>query len=492
MIIRLKIKGFKNLKEAELYFGPFTCIAGQNGVGKSNLFDALQFLSSLADSNLIEAATSIRAEKEKKRSGSDIQNLFYHDGNGYAKEMEFDIDMIIPQKGVDYLGQEAKASTTILNYHLKIGLREKDIENIGQPKSILEIIFEELRPLKKAEFIPTLKKIGANNKWINSVLQSLTHRLAPFIETDPENSGFLIRQDQSMGNSKRLKISVLPRTVLSIASDATENPTMLLVKKEMESWRILQFEPSSLRSTDDIELVENPQVDVNGGHLPSTLYRLTNDKSNAQDVKSQIANRLTELIEDVFEIDIDKDDKRGTLTLIAKSQNGPFLPARSLSDGTLRFLALSIMQADPQMQGIICLEEPENGIHPRRISPMIKLLQDIACDITLPIDNDNPLRQVIINTHSPLVVGEVMESSLLFAQSEKSNDSKYVIYKGLKGTWRESLMKNHLNKADLVNYLNPLEFESEIEKSSKARKTEVKVRERTELVGQIPMDFSNK
>jgi predicted ATPase len=491
MIIRLKIKGFKNLKEAELYFGPFTCIAGQNGVGKSNLFDALQFLSSIADNNLIEAATSIRVEKEKKRSGSDIQNLFYHDGNGYAKEMEFDMDMIIPQKGVDHLGQEAKATTTILNYRLKIGFREKDIENLGQPKSILEILFEELRPLKKAEIKPILKKIGAKNEWIDSVIQGTRQNSTSFIETDPLNAEVIIRQDQNQGNKKKMRIDFLPRTVLSTAN-AIENPTMLLVKKEMESWRILQFEPSSLRSTDDIELVENPQVDVNGGHLPSTLYRLTNDKSNSQDVKSQIANRLTELIEDVFEIDIDKDDKRGTLTLIAKSQNGPFLPARSLSDGTLRFLALSIMQADPQMQGIICLEEPENGIHPRRISPMIKLLQDIACDITLPIDNDNPLRQVIINTHSPLVVGEVMESSLLFAQSEKSNDSKYVIYKGLKGTWRESLMKNHLNKADLVNYLNPLEFESEIEKSSKARKTEVKVRERTELVGQIPMDFSNK
>ena len=485
MIVRLKIKGFKNIKETELYFGSFTCIAGPNGVGKSNLFDALQFLSSIADNNLIEAATSIRTEKEKKRSGSDIQNLFYHDGKGYAKEMEFDVDMIIPQKGVDHLGQEAEPTTTILNYRLKIGFREKDVENFVQVKSILEILFEELRPLRKAEIKPILKKIGAKNEWIESVIRGTRQNAASFIETIPDLQEVIIRQDQSHGNKKTLKINNLPRTVLSTAN-AIENPTMLLAKKEMESWRILQFEPSSLRSTDDIELVENPQVDINGGHLPSTLYRLTNDNSNSQDVKSQIANRLTELIEDVFEIDIDKDDKRGTLTLIAKSQNGPFLPARSLSDGTLRFLALSIMQADPQMQGIICLEEPENGIHPRRISPMIKLLQDIACDITLPINNDNPLRQVIINTHSPLVVGEVMEGSLLFAQSEKTNNSKYVIYKGLKGTWREQLMNNYLNKADLLNYLNPPELQSEIDKSVRSKRVETKVKDREELQLAIP------
>ena len=120
---------------------------------------------------------------------------------------------------------------------------------------------------------------------------------------------------------------------------------------------------------------------------------------------------------------------------------------------------------------------------------MIKLLQDIACDITLPVDNDNPLRQVIINTHSPLVVGEVMESSLLFAQSEKANDSKYVIYKGLKDTWREELTKNHLNKADLINYLNPPELEISNEKLGKLKEVEVKVRERAELVGQLSMGF---
>lgn len=44
MLTRLQIKGFKNLRDVDLHFGPFTCIAGRNGVGKSNLFDAITFL----------------------------------------------------------------------------------------------------------------------------------------------------------------------------------------------------------------------------------------------------------------------------------------------------------------------------------------------------------------------------------------------------------------------------------------------------------------
>lgn len=36
MLTRLKVSGFKNLVDADIRFGPFTCIAGANGVGKSS------------------------------------------------------------------------------------------------------------------------------------------------------------------------------------------------------------------------------------------------------------------------------------------------------------------------------------------------------------------------------------------------------------------------------------------------------------------------
>ena len=40
MLTRLKVNGFKNLVDVDVRFGPFTCLAGVNEVGKSNLFDA--------------------------------------------------------------------------------------------------------------------------------------------------------------------------------------------------------------------------------------------------------------------------------------------------------------------------------------------------------------------------------------------------------------------------------------------------------------------
>lgn len=49
MATRLVVRGFKNL-DVDVRFGPFTCIAGPNGVGKSNVFDAIALLSALAGS----------------------------------------------------------------------------------------------------------------------------------------------------------------------------------------------------------------------------------------------------------------------------------------------------------------------------------------------------------------------------------------------------------------------------------------------------------
>jgi AAA15 family ATPase/GTPase len=48
MLTRLRVKGFKNLLDIDVRFGPFTCNAGVNGVGKSNQFDAIHYLSSIA------------------------------------------------------------------------------------------------------------------------------------------------------------------------------------------------------------------------------------------------------------------------------------------------------------------------------------------------------------------------------------------------------------------------------------------------------------
>jgi AAA15 family ATPase/GTPase len=85
MLTRLKVKGFKSLVDVDVRFGAFTCIAGANGAGKSNLFDAICFLSALADKSLLESAQAVRDE-------TDVRSLFHRSGAYAAQQMVFEAD----------------------------------------------------------------------------------------------------------------------------------------------------------------------------------------------------------------------------------------------------------------------------------------------------------------------------------------------------------------------------------------------------------------
>src|SRR5438876_9840345 len=128
MLTRLKIDGFKNLVDVDIRFGPFTCIAGANGVGKSNLFDVIRFLSSLANRSLLEAALSVRDERGRNM---DVRGLFHRVGNESAEKMSFEAEMIVPPFAIDDLGQQGKATTTFLRYSVHLGLRKNPSQAVS-------------------------------------------------------------------------------------------------------------------------------------------------------------------------------------------------------------------------------------------------------------------------------------------------------------------------------------------------------------------------
>ena len=107
--------------------------------------------------------------------------------------------------------------------------------------------------------------------------------------------------------------------------------------------------------------------------------------------------------------------------LVITFKNGLELPAQSLSDGTLRFLGLAIIQEDSR-DSLICMEEPENGINPKKIEEIVELLLQLSFDPLCPVNDDNPIRQVVINTHSPKLIGIVPEDSLYLACAKEKYD----------------------------------------------------------------------
>ncbi len=464
MLTRLKVSGFKNLVDVDVYLGPFTCIAGANGTGKSNLFDAITFLSALADRPLIDAAMSVRDEGGRT---ADLRSIFHREGDAHDREMSFEAEMIVPREGLDDLGQLAEASITFLRYELGIAYRgEKGNRSLGA----LELTKENLTHINLGDALAHLP-FPNSPAWRKSAIQG--RRTSPLISTKVEINGpdriIRLHQEGVQGRPLSRAAASLPRTVLS-STNAAESPTALMARREMQSWRLLQLEPSSLRRPD--EFTAPTKLGVDGSHLASTLYHLARphlheislehpEEESAAQIYAQVANRLAQLIEDVGRVWVDRDERRELLTLMVSDRGGTAHSARALSDGTLRFLALAVLDLEPASQGLICLEEPENGIHPARIPAMLELLRDIATDTNLPIGLDNPLRQVITNTHSPSVVRQVPDDSLLVAElREYVRDNrrfKGVRFSPLPGTWRERTTddKYSVSKGTLLAYLNP-------------------------------------
>src|SRR5439155_20307585 len=71
-------------------------------------------------------------------------------------------------------------------------------------------------------------------------------------------------------------------------------------------------------------------------------------------------------------------------------------------EGTLRVLALCAIVVNPWGSSLIGFEEPENGVHPRRVELIADLLTWLACD---------QRKQVIVTTHSPLFCEAILKKA---------------------------------------------------------------------------------
>jgi predicted ATPase len=376
--------------------------------------------------------------------------------------MTFIADMLIPAEGIDELGQTAKASITFLQYTLVLGY-----ETAAELQQVERLVVrrEELQHINVGD---ARKRLAFEHspKWRKSVVQG--RRSSPFISTASEQGNTIVKlhQDGERGRARKLLASKLPRTVLS-STNAAESPTALLAKREMQSWRLLQLEPTALRNPDPFNAPSH--IGADGSHLAATLYHLAKTRVNGDGgngdsaaLLAKVANRLSELVEDIQSVDVDVDSRRELLTLQIVDRSRTLHPARALSDGTLRFLALSILELDTSAHGLLCFEEPENGIHPERIPSMLRLLKDLTTDTTEEVGQDNPLRQVIVNTHSPAVVSLVEDSDLLVAEpcevSVGERHCRAVSFSWLEDTWRHAAdsEKRTLSRGKLRFYLNPL------------------------------------
>ncbi|MBI4904180.1 MAG: AAA family ATPase [Acidobacteria bacterium] len=432
MLTRFQVSGFKNLLDLDVRFGPFNCIIGANGVGKSNLFDAIHFLSLLADRPLMDAAAAVRDSGRKTR---DILGLFYRCGDYVAHSMDFTIEVVVPREAEDDYGQTAYASNTMLRYAVSIG-------RLGDHVALLK---EELQGLP----LDTPTHFAHSEEWRRS-LTAERPVTVDFIDT--AGGAVVVRENET----RSYPIANLKRTILS-ASNTADHPTIFAMRRELQSWMQLQLEPSALRRAD--ELGAPTRISLSGEHMSAALDRIVRG-NEPEDLYVSLANRLAELAGKVRRIRVERDEARGLITTYVTFADGTSHPASSLSDGMLRFLALAILEKDPLFEGLLCLEEPENGMHPERIGAMIRLLNCLTADPDFAVDADNPLRQVIVNTHSPTCAAEVAPDALLIAEPELAERNGVILptmrLSALSGTWRTRAGAASAKPGTVLGYIHPV------------------------------------
>lgn len=387
MITRIEIDGYKSFERFELDLFPFTVIAGSNAVGKSNLFDVFRHISKLVTKTLREAFETERGS---------LLDLFtiYPDGS-HKPTIRYAIEMLLPASVQDEFSVEATLKYLRLRYELAVTYNED---------GHLTLLHESLKPIKRED--DNFLKIYPN---VKKALPKITGGRKPFIDTPHDEQSIVISQDGNAGNKRKSNLSGAQRTVLSSVT-TVEFPHAYAAKRLLEDIHFLQLNPEKLRQPS--KLAEPPYLTADGDHLAAMLARL---KKQEETVLQMISNDLAAVVPSVDKVLIEEDTSREVVVVSIKHVDGYQVPSVLLSDGTLRILALIAIDYDPEFNGTIILEEPENGVYPGRINEIVDLLRSMAhVD-----DPSTAMRQVIANTHSTQVMSATQENELIFASLRK-------------------------------------------------------------------------
>lgn len=107
-----------------------------------------------------------------------------------------------------------------------------------------------------------------------------------------------------------------------------------------------------------------------------------------------IDKRFRELFPTIKALRLENTDER-TKTVGLTLHDGTEVGPDEMSEGMLYWLAFAILE-HLAPQGMLLIEEPENGLHPSRIAEVMRVLRDVS-----------ERTQIIVATHSPLVINEL-------------------------------------------------------------------------------------
>ncbi len=425
MLKQLILENWKSFRYAELPLDPLTVLIGTNASGKSNVVEALEFLQRIAKGENIEAALAGDKTLPSLRGGVEWAAL--------KPETQFILKLLVQGEDdkTDYFYRitvQSKPSVHIVQEYLERQKKSSDFQvsdemlidnNFLTEKSYLSEVNHLFAQSQKQQEDIKLKLSNLNktnqdlletvNKLKNSIIiNEVKIKVIEKIENIKKQTNDLIERTYENDNdldflSKDLKI-------------------MNIIINKISSIFILNPIPSTMRGYSPLSNI----LESDGSNIAGVLAALDGEQ------KTEVESTLSAYIKDLPEGDIKRifAEPVGRLKTDAmlyceeewKPGHITEIDARTMSDGTLRFLAiLTALLTRPEGSQLV-IEEIDNGLHPSRAELLVKILREIGSKRNIDI---------LLTTHNPALLDalgpEIVPFVVVAHRDKETGESKLTL-----------------------------------------------------------------
>lgn len=385
MLRRIRIIGFKSLADVEVHLESLVVLFGPNAAGKSNFLDVLQLLSRIALKRTLKEAF------EPPYRGKPLETFHINELGlkGLVKQerlaFSIEVDLDLSEEIVEGVNQQISAMRQSGN-------------GAGPGNDRLHAVQVKERRLRYRIEIEMLPRTGVVRVADESLI-ALNIRWEPNKKRKP----FFARQGEYIHLRREGQAHptyherYLDHSILSMPQYPAHFPHVVAAQNELASWKFFYFEPRErMRFANPVKEVRH--IGLMGEELAAFLNTL--NAANPRQFQA-IEKSLNLLIPYIDAIEVSVSDF-GEVELQLR-EHGVSMPARVLSEGTLRLLGILALIGVKETPAIVGLEEPENGVHPRRIPMLAELLRTRA---------ETGRSQYFVTTHSPLLVDHLDQRHL--------------------------------------------------------------------------------
>ncbi len=191
-------------------------------------------------------------------------------------------------------------------------------------------------------------------------------------------------------------------------SSPTVAKTARYVRERLGRWRLYHFHDTSalspMKRTADVN--DNRFLRPDGSNLAAFLFYLREKHADSYDLIRRSVQRVTPFFDD-FQLEPQRLNPEKIRLEWRHKGSDAYFDASSLSDGTLRFIALAtlLLQPTSHRPSIVLVDEPELGLHPYAITLLASLIKQASVET-----------QVIVSTQSPFLLDHFQPQDVLVAE----------------------------------------------------------------------------